>query len=404
MKDIVIIAHFCLDFSESDNSRFSYLGKLLSEENNIEIVTSNFNHSTKTKRERPLAHWPFKITFVSESGYSKNVCLRRFYSHWIFGQNVMRYLESRKKPDVIYCAVPSLDVASVAAHYAKKNHIRFIIDIQDIWPEAFRMVFDVPILSDIIFSPMERKANRIYAAADEIIAVSQTYADRALQINCQCQKATVVFLGTEIARFDELKENKPLLKKPSEEIWMAYIGTLGHSYDITCVLDAMALLRDKKGLSNIRFIIMGDGPLRQKFESHAKGLQLPVVFTGRLTYTEMVPLLNICDFAVNPISQNAAQSIINKVGDYAAAGLPVINTQECLEYRNLVDTYEMGINCENNHVQSLADTIEYMVLNENLRILMGTNNRRLAEERFDRAYTYQALVEQILHKTEKSVL
>ncbi len=36
--------------------------------------------------------------------------------------------------------MPSLDVAKVAAKYAKENNIRFIIDIQDLWPEAFRMV------------------------------------------------------------------------------------------------------------------------------------------------------------------------------------------------------------------------------------------------------------------------
>ena len=66
-------------------------------------------------------------------------------------------------------------------------------------------------------------------------------------------------------------------------------------------------------------------------------------------------LLVIC--AVNPISRGAAQSIINKHKDYAAAGLTLLNTQECLEYRELLLEYNAGLNCENNNPADLADEI-----------------------------------------------
>lgn len=62
----------------------------------------------------------------------------------------------------------------------KINNVRFIIDIQDLWPEAFKMVFKLPIVSDIVFAPFNFLANGIYKRADEIIAVSDTYVNRAL--------------------------------------------------------------------------------------------------------------------------------------------------------------------------------------------------------------------------------
>lgn len=43
-------------------------------------------------------------------------------------------------------------------------------------------------------------------------------------------------------------------------------------------------------------------------------------FTGRLSYEKMVGLLCSCDIVVNPINKGAAQSITNKVGDYALSG------------------------------------------------------------------------------------
>ena len=73
-------------------------------------------------------------------------------------------------------------------------------------------------------------------------------------------------------------------------------------------------------------------------------------FLGRLKYNEMCGILKKCDITVNPISHGAAQSIINKHADYATSGLPVINTQENQEYRDLVDKYQMGFNCRNNDI------------------------------------------------------
>ena len=48
------------------------------------------------------------------------------------------------------------------------------------------MFFNVPVVSNLIFLPMYKKVNFVYAAADEIIAVSQTYFDRTLEVNRKC--------------------------------------------------------------------------------------------------------------------------------------------------------------------------------------------------------------------------
>ena len=49
--DIVILANFCGDFSEKDNGRFLYLAKLLAENHNVELITSDFFHIKKTHRD-----------------------------------------------------------------------------------------------------------------------------------------------------------------------------------------------------------------------------------------------------------------------------------------------------------------------------------------------------------------
>lgn len=390
--DIVIISEFCEDFSITDNDRFFYIAKMLADDNDVEIITSSFRHTTKSQRDKPAADWPFKITFIDEPGYPKNVCLKRFSSHHVWGKNVLRYLEERKKPDVVYCAVPSLTGPNLVAKYCEKNDIRFIIDVQDLWPEAFQMVVNVPVVSSMAFAPFKVMANGIYKRADAICAVSDTYCERARRVNKKVKDTTTVFLGTELATFDRYAAENPILEKKEGEVWLAYCGTLGSSYDLTCAIDALALLKDE----NIRFIVMGDGPRKEEFENYAKEKSVQAVFVGRLKYNAMCSLLNACDITINPIAHMAAQSIINKHADYAASGRPVISTQESDEYRKLIEEYSMGFNCKNNDSSDLAEKIRLLVDDEEMRVQMGKNARRCAEEKFDRASAYKLLEEQIL--------
>ncbi len=387
--DILIIAHFITEFVKDGTSRFIYIAEQLNKQHNVELITSGFDHIAKKQRTAQEYELKSKITMLKEPSYPKNVCLKRFYSHAIFGKKLKKYLESRKKPDIIYCAVPSLDGAFYAAKYAKKNNIKFIIDVQDLWPEAFKMVFKLPIISDLVFYPMMRKANYIYSCADTIVGVSETYCKRATAVNRKNAECIPVFLGTKLESFDKYAEENKVIRDDDNFV-IGYCGTLGHSYDIKCVIDALVLLK-KEGISNIFFWIMGDGPLKNEFEKYAKENQIDAVFYGRVSYPKMCGLLVSCDACINPIIKGAAQSIINKHGDYAASGLPVINTQPSDEYRSLIEHYNCGINCECSNSICLADAINHLMNNRDECAIMGGNSRILAETMFDRNFSYEKI-------------
>ena len=392
--DVLMIAHLSGSFSKGDNDRFKYIANLLCEAgHNVELVTSDFEHHKKKYRgEYDKILFPFKITTLHEPQYSKNVSISRMTSHYSFARKVKKYLNDRNRPDVIYCSIPPLETAMVASKFANKNGIKFIIDVQDLWPESFKMVFKVPIISDILFMPMTMTANMAYKGADEILAVSQTYVERALKVNRKCNEGYSIYLGTDLQVFDQFVYNSAsAVEKSKSEVWITYIGNIGYSYDFTNVMDALMILK-KNGIKNIKFIVMGDGQLKRKFEEYAKDNDIYSEFTGRLEYGKMIEILSICDIAVNPISKGSAGSIVNKVGDYAAAGIPVINTQENKEYRKIVAEYNIGFNCKNDDSEDIARKIKCLYDNKELRELMGANNRKLAEARFDRGTSYKKIV------------
>lgn len=393
MYRIYIIANFCRPFDGKIDGRFLYLAEMIAKEGiQVELITSDFSHGTKKHKISPRQEaYKAQIIYCHEPGYVKHVGLRRLWSHYVWGKNVAGYVRSLPKPDCIYCAIPSLTAANEMAKYCKHNKVKFIIDVQDLWPEATFMLIKNKILQELSL-PMKWYVNRAYRFADAIVAVSQTYVNRALSVNHKNPKTLNVFLGNDGAMFDEGRNRYKELY--NDDIFrICYIGTLSYSYDIECVIDAIRIINQRNPDNHsIRFIIMGDGPLRQQFEDYASVRKVDCEFTGQLPYMQMVGKMCSCDVVVNPIVKNAAQSITNKVGDYALSGLPVINTQECLEYRNIVEAYGCGINCRVGNAEDVAAAIEQLREDNELRRRMGRASRKLGVERFDRRYTYQQIV------------
>jgi hypothetical protein len=148
---VLIIAHFSDAGEVEANGRFSYIAENLAKLYDVELVSSDFSHARKQYRIKTQTKCPYKVTLLHEPAYRKNVSPGRLISHRKFAKNLKEYLNESSVPDLIYCAVPSLDVGDVARKYALSKNIPFIIDIQDIWPEAFKLVFNIPLISDVIF-------------------------------------------------------------------------------------------------------------------------------------------------------------------------------------------------------------------------------------------------------------
>ena len=393
--NIVIIANFPANLDGGKaKGRFLYLGEMLCERgHHVEMIVSDFDHGSKQHRAEGSVKqeaYKTKITTLHEPGYPNNISLKRLWSHYVWGRNVEKYLKSILKPDVIYSAIPSLTANVRAAQFCKKNGIKYIIDVQDLWPEAFVLAIKNKLLQQA-FKPIAWYINRAYRAADVVVAVSETYMNRALEVNRKNAKGVSVFLGNDGALFDEARDSMKV-EKTDGILQLCYIGTLGYSYDLKCAVDAVAIYNQQKDLPPMQFLVMGGGPLKEEFENYAKEKKIDTIFTGSLPYPEMVARMCSSDILINPIVKGAAQSITNKVGDYALAGLPVVSTQENKEYRQLVDSYMCGINCRVGNAQDVADALVKLARDPELRKQMGVSARRFGKEKFDRRETYQEIV------------
>ena len=380
-------AFIVANFTNSETSRFFELARMVAGRgHDVTVITSDFSHSSKSLKNNRPQYDGFKTIYLHEPGYKGNVSPKRLYSHYVWGKNLVKFLGTAEKPDIIYCAIPSLTVAVEAGKYCKRNGVKFVVDVQDLWPEAFCMVFKNK-LFHLAFKPMEWYVNKAYAMADLAVGVSETYVQRVLSVNKKTDKGVAVFLGNDGKVFED-SERKYGKTYDDAIIRLCYIGSLSQSYDIKMVVDAVKMASTRTN-QHIKFVVVGDGVYRNDFEAYAKQKSIDAEFMGRKDYPEMVGELCSCDIVINPIR------IINKVGDYALSGKPVINTQENLEYRKLVEKTKCGINCECGNAEDVAAAIVKLVESPELRNKMGMAARQLGKDKFDRRYSYVRIIDAI---------
>ena len=391
---------------EKGYTRFRYLCEFLVKKGyEVDLITTTFQHWEKKQRDLESVDqksYPFGIKFIYVPGYRKNIDLRRVRSHKIAAENLRKLLEKEGDYDLIYAEIPPNDVALAAAEYAHRNKIPFVADVNDLWPEAMRMVFDIPIVSDLLFYPLKRDAEKVYSLTSGVIGTSDEYRDRPFLNQKRDVLKETVYVGNEISVFDrEAEQHADEVQKEEGTFWVTYAGTIGTSYDIrTMVLAAEELM--KQGKTKIRFQILGDGPTREMLENLAKERKIQnVKFTGYVPYEQMAAYLVKSDVLINSFVRKAPQSIVTKIGDYLAAGKPMINTCMSPEFRKKVEQDGFGINIEPEDVRELVNAVEWMYENEAERNDMGNRARKIAEEQFDRPVSYgkiEAMISSLITK------
>ncbi|MBQ6065707.1 MAG: glycosyltransferase family 4 protein [Clostridia bacterium] len=400
MNKIAVVANDVAMPGEKGLGRLYYLCDLLSKNGfETELITADFQHWEKRYRSAEhIRHVQnealFKITFLHELSYKKNIEPKRIISYRVLAKNAKRYL-SENRYDLIYALIPDNHLACVAGAYAKQTGVPFVIDVEDLWPEAMRMVFDVPVASDLLFSYFTVNAKKAYSFADAVVGSSDEYRDEPLKYGVAVPQGKTVYVGNDLSSFDRsVAEMKDAVKKPEGEFWVTYAGTIGASYDLGTLVRAADLLA-KRGLNDIRILILGDGPQRAELEEAAKKTAADIRFTGFLPFAEMAAYLYHSDVTVNSLVEKAPQSIVSKIGDYLAAGVPMINTGLNNEFCKKVEADGFGVNIVPGNAELLADCIVDLFHSPEKRKAIGKKARMIAEAQFDRGKTYQGIIELI---------
>lgn len=372
-------------------TRYVYLATLLHEHGyDVDFITSGFQHWEK--RQRDVEHFDagtdaYTIRFIEEPFYPKNMCPQRIWAHHVVAKRVSEYFDEHHDYDLIYCQIPPNDVAREIGKAAHKFNIPFVVDVNDLWPEAFRVAFDVPFLSDVLFAPFYRQARAVYQMADAVVGTSDEYRERGLRDARAGIPSETVYVGNQLYEFDAgIAAHASKIDKPAGDIWVSYAGTLSACYDLETLVKAMALVQ--KTHPEAKLQILGDGSERDNLKAVAHSCGAEVVFHGYLPFDQMAAWLSKSDITINSLVEKAAQSIVTKIGDYLAAGKPMVNTSCSKEFRAKVEADGFGVNVKPGDAEGMASVLIGLIEDSSRRTQMGERARAIAEEQFDRPHSY----------------
>ena len=373
----ILIAHF-IKYEEDSNNRFEYAYKHLNKKKDVSFLSSSFSHSQK--RQRKL-NKKLDISLAYEPGYPSNISPLRFISHFIFGLSIFKRL-IQIKPKSIYFSFPSISLLFFIVLYKRtfNKSLNLTIDIQDLWPESYTMITQNKLIK-VLTNFQEFWIRNSIKYINNVVACSNSFGEHFQEKYSISSPFKVVYIGTET----NLYKKSGFTGKPK----VVYIGNLSKSYDLKRTIDLISFAQ--RDIPDIQLDIIGDGDDFNELLLYTEQKKANVNFLGYRDIKYIRENIFRYQFAINPIVPNSVSSVLNKVADYAAAGLPVINTQNNFEYQNLLNEYQAGKNFQIINVEDIIHFINELLSKKETWELYSKGSIKLGSEKFNRATTYTTI-------------
>lgn len=256
--------------------------------------------------------------------------------------------------DVLIFESPPPFLAPSAVVLARLLGAKLVMNLSDVWPDILvRMGSLQPGRALDAMLRLERFAYR----HSDVLAFTNPGEMRQVQERFPGVAATVISTGvdTELFRHDRRSEAvRQELGAGPETILAAYCGLLGAAQGLESLLRAADLLRHDE---RIRFVVMGDGPERERLHALAAELKLPNLrILERRPQAEVANVLAAADIALAPLRVRLPGTMPSKIYEALASGLPVVVARGC-EGEGLVREFKVGRTYEPMDAAGLAEAV-----------------------------------------------
>lgn len=325
-------------------NRLEPISKILEEHYEITTLVSDYDHLGKKRWEKRFG----KCTFIHVPQYSKNLSVKRIYSHLFFGKKVAEYL-NQINPDLIYVLLPPNNLSVFCLRYIKRHPAcKYFIDIIDLWPESLPLKH-LKYLA--VARYWGRMRNESLDMADHIFTECEMYV-KILKRYIDVSKTSTLYLFKRQTEADRLyidsihqeKSHKTISEDMS--VAFAYIGSINHIIDMDGICSVLKRFVKKNYI--VFFHIIGSGEGLDEFLVKVKNTGCKYKYYGAV-YDEKkkADILKKSDFGFNMMIDTVSVGLTIKSLDYFSVGLPIINKIKGDSWK-LVKQFSLGINYTDN--------------------------------------------------------
>ncbi len=241
---------------------------------------------------------------------------------YLFIRKIKHYIHDPVDTVIVYS--PPLPLSFVGAWVKKKYHAKFILNVQDLFPQN---AIDLGVLKNkyIIrfFQGMEKWS---YQKADSVTTHSQGNQALLLKVYPELKnKCVVLHNWVDIAthQTENPSKNYRELFGLQNKFIAVFAGVIGPSQNLDILIEAA---KQVQHLADLCFLIVGDGTEKKKLEEKVEKYKLTnVIFKPFISRDDYASLLKACDIGLVSLSaKNKTPVVPGKILGYMAAGLPVV--------------------------------------------------------------------------------
>ncbi|MEP6902954.1 MAG: glycosyltransferase [Actinomycetota bacterium] len=240
---------------------------------------------------------------------------------------------------------------------------------------------------------------------DKIIAIS---AQQKAEINEQfgvgkSLQFEIIPLGIDLAPFEKAEAKIHILREEigagKEEILVGFVGRLTEIKNIPLLLKAAKIYKQQKDSSfpKLKFIIIGDGHLRESLETEAAKLEIKdvVIFLGNRNDSDIF-YSGLDIVALTSLNEGTPLSLIEAM----ANGKAVVSTAvggvvdllgEIAQEKEDFKICERGISVASGDSDALFNSLIFLANDDNLRKILGVRGKEFVR----RHYSQERLIKDI---------
>jgi len=281
------------------------------------------------------------------------------------------------KPQLIYIYSPPIFLGLSAYVIGKLFKSPFVIEVNDLWPEA---PIALGMIKNKYLINLSKKLEKfIYKKAHKIFFYSHIMRRYVINLGINRGKTEIHPLWIDTEFFKPTNSNKRILKQHQidNKFIIMYAGNIGKAQGLEHLIDCAKLLHK---INKMEFVIIGDGIERNELIKKSENYKLDnIKFINQQPKEKIIKFLSAADVLFLHLNKapHRLGTIPAKILTYMSMGKPILAALDG-EAAELINNHQCGIKVEPENPQAIAKGILALYKNEALRNELGENARHCA--------------------------